>query len=412
MQKINEIFRRNLEFKIIAIVLAIIFWLWINSQPDAALSSRNNMNVPLDIRNQPANLVIVSSISPITVRINNTQGVSVSDLYAYVDLTGAEPGQHSFEVKMNTPQGVTIENISPKTVILNLDLVKDKIVPVTVTVTGSPEKGFIAGQPQVIPSVVNVRGPTSILDKLESVSVDVNVTGAKETLRVARPVTFKDIKNEGIFAPDPNLESLNAFPDTVEIIVPIYPQELASKTVPLRVAASGQPAEGMMVRMITPVPSQVQLLGDAEALKDIQYITLSNVDVTGMSSTRTVDYPLSSINLPSGVSFIEGTKISVLVTIGSSPINKTIEGLNVQIRNIPENLTAEQIAVDITINGFPEVVNALKAEDISVWVDAAGLEEGPHPNTTVYWSVPAGVSVVGEPKVELVLIGTATEESQ
>ena len=269
MQKISEILRRNLEFKILSIVLAVIFWLWINSQVDTSISTKNSLNVPLDIRNQPANLVIVSNIPPITVRINNTQGVSVSDLYAYVDLTGAVPGQHSFEVKMNTPQGVTIESISPKTVILTLDLVKDKILPVDVSITGKPEKGFVVGEYQVNPSVVNVRGPTSILDKLESVSVEVNVTGAKETMRVARPVTFKDIKNEGIFAPDPNLKSLNAFPDTVEVLVPIYPQELASKTVPIRVTTTGQPAEGMMVRMVKPVPSYVQLLGDEEALNQI-----------------------------------------------------------------------------------------------------------------------------------------------
>jgi len=410
MQKISEILRRNLEFKILSIVLAVIFWLWINSQVDTSISTKNSLNVPLDIRNQPANLVIVSNIPPITVRINNTQGVSVSDLYAYVDLTGAVPGQHSFEVKMNTPQGVTIESISPKTVILTLDLVKDKILPVDVSITGKPEKGFVVGEYQVNPSVVNVRGPTSILDKLESVSVEVNVTGAKETMRVARPVTFKDIKNEGIFAPDPNLKSLNAFPDTVEVLVPIYPQELASKTVPIRVTTTGQPAEGMMVRMVKPVPSYVQLLGDEEALNQIQYINLSNVDVSGMSSTRSIDYPLNSISLPSGVSFMEGTKISVLVTIGPSPIDRTMRGLNVEIRNIPAGMTAERITIDLTVHGFPEAVNALNAEDISLWVDATGLEAGSHPNTTVYWSVPAGVSVVGEPKVELVL--HAPEENE
>jgi len=247
-------------------------------------------------------------------------------------------------------------------------------------------------------------GRHQFLDKLENVVVDINVSGSKESMRVARPVTFKDIKGEGIFAPDPNLESLNAFPETVEILVLIYPKELASKTVPIKVSASGQPAKGMMVQMVTPIPNQVKLLGDAEVLKGIQYVSLGTIDINGLSSNKVADFLLNSVTLPKGVSFSEGTKLSVMVYIVASPVDKIIKDIPVEIKNLPQGLTSTAISpIEITVNGNPDILNTLKTGDISAWVDATDLKAGTYPDVTVYWSAPAGVSVIQVPKVELVL---------
>jgi len=401
----RDILRRNLGYKIVSLVLAIIFWMWITSQADTTLFAKNNISVPLVIKNQPSNLVIISNYIPeITVQIDNSQGVSVEDLLPFVDLTNATAGQHSFQVFMDPPEGVTLESISPQSVVLKLDLVQDKIVPVTAAISGAPEKGFTAGKPVITPSYVNVRGPASILDKLENVVVDVNVTGLKESKRIPWPVTFKDIKGEGIFAPDPNLESLNAFPGTVEVLIPIYPSDLAGKFVPLQVSTRGEPAAGMMVRLVSAVPAGVELTGDAETLKGIEKIILGAVDISGISADKAFDISLNSVALPNGVSFVEGTKISVMVYVRQSPTDKTIVGIPVEIRNLTQGLSAVPIpAIDITLNAYPEILNNLKTGDIKAWVDATGLQEGTYKETDVFWSVPTGVSVVKVPDVELVI---------
>jgi len=175
----RDIIRRNFEYKVVALLLAIIFWLWITSQNEPnGLFGKQTLNVPLVTYNQPPNLVVISDIPPISVRLdNNNQGINVKELFAYVDLKDALAGEHSYEVHMDAPEGVKIEDISPSNVIIRLDTVKDKIVPVLAQVKGSPASGFVAGQPLITPPVVNVRGPTSILEKLESVVVEADVTG-------------------------------------------------------------------------------------------------------------------------------------------------------------------------------------------------------------------------------------------
>lgn len=404
-----DILRRNLGYKVISLVLAIVFWLWITSQAEpAGLWGKQTREVPLVVYNQPANLVIISDIpSSITVRLDNNkieEGVNVKNLFAYVDLKDAVAGEQSFEVMIDAPEGVVIESKSPSAVVLKLDTVKDKIVPVIADIIGTPADGFIYGNPIITPPVVNVRGPTSVLDKLEEVVVEVNVTAARESMRVARPVTFKDIQGRGVFASNPNLESLQAFPNTVEIIVPLYPKGTASKKVPLRANTRGTPAQGLTVRGVTPLPSHIQLVGDEKVLNGIQELNLGSVDVSGLTSNKVFNIPLTSIKLPEDVSFIEGTSLSVLVQIGPGPINRTIKDIPVGIRNIPQNLAAEPISsVEITVRGFPEILDSLKPGDISVWVDAAEMKEGVYRETDVLWKLPSGITMIQVPKVELVL---------
>lgn len=411
----KEILRRNLGYKIISLVFAVFFWLWITSQGNtSSLFGINSLNVPLVTYNQPPNLVVLSSIPTINVRLDSeSPSVSVEDLYAYVDLKNATAGEHSFEVQIETPEEVDVQDISPRNVVLRLDTVKDKIVPVNVSVTGKQANGFLIGEPIITPPVVNVRGPSSILEELESVSVEVNVAGAEETLQVVRGVTFKDIKGSGLFAPDPNLETLNPFPETVEVIVPVYSKGTASKIVSLKATTTGTPAPGLTVRMVTPLPSKVQLLGSQEALKGINTINLGAVDVSGLSSNKVFTINSENIALPEGVGMTEGITIKVMVYIGPSIQQKTLKGIPVGIRNIPDGLKAQPIgSIDVQVSGYPDILNAIKAGDIKVWVDASGLEAGTYSGTELFWDVPSGVNMVSVPKVNLTLIALNPEEQQ
>lgn len=408
----RDILRRNLGYKLISLILAMILWVWITSLTEpVSLWGVRTLDVPLVINNQPSNLVVVSNIPSVTVKVNNNnnnnnQGIDIKNLYAYVDLSDATAGEHSFQVYMDPPEGVEVESISPSNVVLRLDTVKDKIVPIIVEITGKPAAGYLTSNPIVTPPVVNVRGPTSILEKLEEVTVQVDVTGAKESMRVARPVSFKDMQGSR----GTNLVSLQAFPNSVEIIVPVYAKGISSKMVPLRVNTRGLPASGMTVRLVTPLPSQVQMMGDEEALKNIQQLSLGTVDVTGLSSNKVIDIPLNTISLPEGVSFTEGTSISVMVYIGPEAVSRTIKDIPVGIRNIPHGLSAEPIpSIEMTVNGYPDILDSIRAGDISAWVDAAGLKAGEYPETKVLWNLPSGMTMVDIPEVNLVLTSLTTE---
>ena len=415
----KDILRRNLGYKIVSVLCAVLFWAWITNQiSSSSLFGQQTHSVMLEISNQPSNLVVLSNIPTVTVRLaQNNPGVSINDLVAYVDLQEAVAGENTFEVKVNAPVGVAVEEVSPRNVVLNLDVVKDKTLSVVVQVTGTPAEGMVSGQPIVSPSVVNVRGAASILDKMNNVVVETSIEGARESLRMSRPVTFKDLEGKGIFTANPNLSSLKVQPETVDVIVPIYSQGTITKSVPLKVTATGTPANGLTVRLVSPIPASIELLGTNDRLKGIQEINLGNIDVSGLTENKVIDYPLNKITLPEGVKIAEGTKISVMVYIGGDSQQKNLTALPVELRNLGQDLTAEVISpVDITVSGYQEVLNNLKAADISLWVDASGLKEGTYADLDVYWKLPEGINMVKTPKVKLVIhnknqTGTTTQNT-
>ncbi|UWG98033.1 CdaR family protein [Dehalobacter sp. DCM] len=400
---LRDIIRRNMGYKIISIVLAVIFWASIVSTTNPSLLGQNSLPTQLVTKNQPSNLAIISSIPTITISLNDSaQTQNISEFEAYIDLKGATAGEHTYEVSIDSPDAKMIKNWSPKTVTLTLDSVKNKIVTVQPTIIGEPAEGYDVGTLILKPEVVNIRGPESILEKLDSVSVEVDLLGLSESKRISLPVKFSD-SQKSISTSDPTLQSVKFYPDTIEVIIPIFEKGNASKMVPLHVDTKGTPAEGVEVRQIIPVPSQVKLIGPENALKGITFLNLGTIDIEGLSDSKEYDIALNSIALPSGVTFAAGTKISVMVTVAPKAVMQNIQ-VSVEVKNTGEGLTAEAITpITVTVSGYPDTLKTLKAADINAWVDAKGLKEGTYSDTTVLWELPSGVTMVNIPKVELVL---------
>lgn len=404
---LRDIVRRNLGYKVMSIVLAIIFWMWIIITTNPDMLGQNSLPVTLTTKNQASNIAVISTIPSITVSLNDaSQSNDISNIVFYVDLTGAVAGEHTYEVEINNPGNISIKNYSPKKVTLTLDSVKDKIVMIQPNIIGEPAAGYEAGTLILSPEVVNIRGPESILKNMSNVNVDVDITGLTESKRISLGV-FSNSK-EGFSASDPTFQSLKFYPDTVEVIIPIYEKGTASKLVPLSVGTIGTPAEGVEVRQVAPIPSQVKLVGSEQALKGIASVNIGTVDIAGISESKQFDISLNTITLPDGVTFSQGTKISVTVSVVPKVITQTMT-ISVQVKNTSEGLKAEAIApITITVSGYPESLKVLKAADINAWIDAKSLKEGTYSDTTVLWELPSGVTMVNIPKVELVLKATTT----
>jgi YbbR domain-containing protein len=401
----HEMFRRNMGYKIISIILAILFWLWVTNQ-NQGISKTSNLDQPLTIslvaKNLPVNSMIMTKLPLVRVTLKGTNpSVNVKELYAYVDLTGSKPGEQDFEVKMDPIPNMTIVEITPSRVSLQLDTVQEKMLPVQLNVTGEPAEGKEVGDAIIKPNVVNVRGPGTLLASVDKVLVDVSVAGATETVQVVRPILFRDKAGQAIFGPDPSVETLTANPASVDIIVPIISKGLGNKMIPLKVSSEGNPAEGMIIRSIQVVPEGVQVFGVPEVLKGLESLNLGPIDLTGIAEDKTFDISSNNVGLPSGVSYGATTQFTVIVKVGKTAQNKTLTGIPVEIKNVPKDLEVEQAvpAVDVTVQALPEVLGKLTADQVALWVDASGLTAGIQTDTQVFWQLPAGVEMISVPKV-------------
>lgn len=399
----HEMLKRNLGYKVVSLVLAVLFWLWVTSQGTSQTLDRDQtLTIPLVTKNLPANSIIMTKLPSVRVSLQGVNpSVNVKDLYAYVDLTGSKPGEQDYEVKMDSIPNIKILELTPNRVNLQLDTVQEKMLPVQLNLTGVPAEGKEVGEAVLKPNVVNVRGPGTLLASVDKVLIEASVTGATETVQVSRPVLFRDKAGQAIFGPDPSVETLTANPGSVDIIVPILSKGLGNKMVPLKVLSQGTPAEGMIVRSLQVVPDGVQVFGAPEVLKGFESLNLGPIDLKGITEDKTFEISSDKVSLPSGVSFGAKTNFTVIAKVGKAAQTKTLTGIPVVIKNVPADLEVEQAvpAVDITVQALPEVLGKLTGDQISLWVDASGLTAGNYPDSKVFWQLPAGVEMTSVPKV-------------
>lgn len=120
---------RDFSLKLLAVLIAVFLWL---SVTDERIIERG-FQVPLEFENVPRTLRIAGD-SPDVVRVrlrgpaDAVGGVEPDDLAAVLDLSGAGPGRHAFDMlagRVTTPPGVEVTSVAPETVNLILEQAAD-----------------------------------------------------------------------------------------------------------------------------------------------------------------------------------------------------------------------------------------------------------------------------------------------
>jgi YbbR domain-containing protein len=412
LRDLGRIFKRNLGYKIVSVFFALLFWLWVSYQGIIGSSSIDDtFTVPLVTKGLPSNLVVMSKLPSVKVHLKSNSALNVKDLSAYVDLSAGTVGEHSYRVDMDiSSSGIQVSEILPANITIKLDVIEEKVLPVAVNISGSPGEGFVAGDPIVKPSAVNVRGPATLLSLLDKVTVELSVAGATDSMQINRPVLFRDHDGKPVYGPDPAVDILLASPGNVEVIIPMQPAGLASKKIPLQVTSTGTPAKDRVLRSLTLVPNSIQIWGPAESLKDIEFVSIKPVDISELKEDKAIPITVDMLSLPKGVSVATGTNLTVLVQIGSSLNQKTISGVGISVNNLSNGLDVDPALppVEVSVQGTPEVLNSLTAEQLQLWIDATGLTAGNYPNCKVFWQLPPGVEILSVPQVDLNLKAHST----
>ncbi|MEE8399537.1 MAG: CdaR family protein [Desulfobacterales bacterium] len=166
-------------------ILALL--LWLRSTDDDI-----ELFIPVEISGIPNGLTLTQHpISSVTVLVRGPKYLiqTMSDLKRryVIDLADVTIGVHRMEIqpgRLNFPEGVTIAAIHPSGVTVEVETEVEKEVPVMVSTKGKPARGFVVADAVARPSSVTLRGPESILGRVEKVmtkSIDVN--GLSEPLR-------------------------------------------------------------------------------------------------------------------------------------------------------------------------------------------------------------------------------------
>jgi YbbR domain-containing protein len=184
--------RQNVGLRIISLLLAIGLWVFVNAGQH---SSVEPFNVPINYHGLPPGFVITNDHPDfVKIQVSGPQTllslVDPSRLLLRLDLGGVGVGQASFKIGLdsfNVPRGTAVTSISPSQIVLDVDKIIVRHLPVQVVIVGKPADGYHIGSIEPEPAKVRVRAPSKEFVNLETLDAEaVDVTGlTTETVRLA-----------------------------------------------------------------------------------------------------------------------------------------------------------------------------------------------------------------------------------
>ena len=179
----------NPGLKIVSLVLAMFTWVFVKG---ITSDSRTIEGVPLEVRAKPGLAVLQSNVSTVNVVVRGTREdvrqVSRQDLSAVVDLTRDER-RGLISIKL-TPRvvrhsrRVQVSEVDPSEVVINLDEMITRELPVEPQLTGELASGLAIERVVTKPEVIEAKGPKTSLSKVSKITtLPIDVTGRRTSFR-------------------------------------------------------------------------------------------------------------------------------------------------------------------------------------------------------------------------------------
>jgi len=430
LKKISNLIFRNFLWKCLSVVLAALMWLiCINVVNPIVTKTFANRLVIKNLDVVEANGYILLNREELENQLVRVNVRAAGDSFTYLNDGSFQPYidvspidyLRDANIGRNQPLNVYVENkgaaamssfnpasidTNPLTVNIKLDKIISVEKAVTVNVTGTPLESYVALAGQATPDTVTIRGPSTLLNRISTVPVEVNTNGAGEDLIAYLTPRIIDIDNRDI------TEQVEVNVNYVEVKVPI---NMYAK-IPVRQDYTGTAAYGYEVVSVERSVEYIEVVGAEYDIKALSYIKLPDLDVSGWAATDSVSFDVRPELIDTSVSVVNGTPNEVVVTVNiAKQIKKEISLDSAQIQilgNSEADGEAEIIpqSLTFTVMGLAENINAFDETKISgAFIDVQGLEPGTH-ELLVSIVLPRGVYFDGAQPVAEVLIPQADED--
>jgi hypothetical protein len=294
--------RGDVLLRLASLGLALVLWFVIAGRQTA----ERGVAVPVELRNVPRDLELTGdAANTVDVRLRASPGLIDSldsgKVLAAIDLAGAHEGERIVQLtpdQIQVPFGFRVVKITPSLLSLNLERTHRKAVPIRPRVIGRPAPGFEVAEVASDPPEVQVVGPKSRVQEIESAFTEpVSVEGADRTV--------DESVNVGLEDPLLRLEGGSR----VRVVAHVREAHERRTFEGLKVIARGRPA------LIRPASVRVVLEGPATELRHLSAAEVRpfvNLPREGATPGR-LPVAVEIASGHPGVSVVETTPVEVAV---------------------------------------------------------------------------------------------------
>ena len=391
MTRILRVIVHNWPLKLGAVALATLLYggLVLSQSSDTFPG-----NVQIGIENAPPDVIVLTNLGAAT-RIRYVAPpdlglrIDSSSFRASVDLQGVVPTGKpiSLDVSVEAVDSrVQVLDFEPKKIIVTLDRVGTKTVPVRVVV-GPVPSGLDVGDPVVDTQSATVSGPQSIVNGVTEAQAPVTIDASG--IDIDQLVSLVAIDDKGTeLGVDSRVE---ISPPRVRVQVQVF-TDRRSKALPVTPNIIGTPAAGFEVASVEVNPPVVSVQGDANDLAPLDRADTQPVSIAGASSAVTQDVGFA---LPVGVQALNQTAVKVVVKLRPITATRTFEAGLLLVGARPDlaySLSTDHVLV--TIGGSVAELDRLSGTSVVLSVDVGGLGLGTH-SVTASANLTTGLTLIG-----------------
>ncbi|GIW13107.1 MAG: hypothetical protein KatS3mg062_0546 [Tepidiforma sp.] len=332
---------------------------------------------------QPASIVVTpENAGPYIARENHSVRVIVegraddlaaltpADFEARVDVRGMQPGVEEFrQVRVTSRRpGIRVLQVIPSQVRITLVEPATREIPVTIRRSGQLPAGFLEDEARttVDPAVVTISGLPERVEAVQSVDLDVNLSGVKDQ---SYTVTGELVARSSTGT----VETVTINPPRATATIRIT-QAFVQRTIPILVDVTGTPSPGYRIAAIAIDPPAVTVSGERAVVNELTAALTEKVDVTGARTELRLVRNLVAIP---NVSF---DRRSVTVTVSFEAIQSSAAVLVApELQNLPAGFARDPsrpLYVEVRVTGPADLVAALKPSDLRAVVSLAGATAG------------------------------------
>ncbi len=388
--KILKTLTKNLGFKILAVVFAFILWLVVYNTDDPTVTVSYTTNVTVENASAVTEMnkcyEVLNGTNTVTFavtakrsvlnKLEDTDFTAVADMNRMIVNEEGDEANVPIEITSKRSNSSLKYNGKNKYLEVSLeDLMKRRFI-ITADTSGKVADGYALGEVTVTnPNVLNVSGPASIVNKIDSVVATIDVEGMSMNLSDNVIPALYDADGQEI-----DTTKLKLSNTTVTISAKI----LSVKEIPLVFSTTGVPYGDYRVVEISSKPETVKVKGSSTILNPLSSLTIPG-DVLNVSRARedittTIDI---SEYLPDGVELVNASDATVTVTVRieayeSKKFNLNTSQITVDGLDTNYDLSFEQSAVAVTVSGLKNNLNTLTVSQLSASIDVTDLGVGTH----------------------------------
>ena len=402
----------NFGLKILAFFIALFMWLIVVNIDDP-VTDKTYTGIPVQVINEE----VVTSANRTYQIVDDTQEVSVTvtaqrsvlndikaeDIVAIADMKEMSLGtQIPIEVKI---EGYKYDSAvsNPRNLQIQIDDEAKNNFPITPTTLGTVREGYVIGELKANPEKVTIRGPKTVIDSINRVVAEVDVSGLSSDTEVEARLVLYDANNNVI---DQSLLANNLGKEGLSVDVKLH--QIKSVKVELDTSMVTA-ADGYKISEISVEPQEVRISGSKSALARVTEISVPASALTAVNLTQRTERSIDiSQYLPEDVSLVDENADNVVVTIAvekPGAENFEVSTSSITVNNLDSNLELSYgsvVDLEIQIKGPDATLNTFSiAKKVSI-----DLKDYTRPGTyTVPVSVelPSGCSLVNEVSVEVIL---------